>query len=174
MSEGLIRVREFADECGCTPQNIYLHLKNYAAELEGHTHKGRRGILLDPYAQDFIREAMYPKELSTDNSVQKLQEEVAELRSALFQASQQGMELSAKLATAEGERDRALLDAGQYQKLLAASTQEKEAKEKELEDAVRKAEAWKKYAADLEAYNALSWLKRWLAEKPVSPELKDD
>lgn len=132
MNEGLIRVREFADECGCTPQNIYLHLKNYAAELEGHTHKGRRGILLDGFAQDFIRQAMYPKELSTDNSVQKLQEEVAELRSALFKAGQQNLELAAKLAETEGARDRALVDAGQYQKLLRASEESEQAKEEEL------------------------------------------
>ena len=202
MNEGLIRVREFADECGCTPQNIYLHLKNYAAELEGHTHQGRRGILLDAYAQDFIRQAMYPKELSTDNSVQKLQEEVAELRGALFHANRQGMELAAKLAATEGERDRALIDAGQYQKLLAESTQEKEARERELADAHQQAQeeaekadrldkllgkvqderdaaeareaAWKKYAADLEVYNAKKWWQRRKADRPVAPVMQED
>lgn len=198
MNEGLIRVREFADECGCTPQNIYLHLKNYAAELEGHTYKGRRGILLDAYAQDFIRQAMYPKELSTDNSVQKLQEEVAELRGALFQANRQGMELAAKLAATEGERDRALIDAGQYQKLLSESTKEKEAREKELADARQQAQeeaekaerldkllgkvqderdaaearevVLKQYAAEVAAYNALPGWRRLFTKAPELQE----
>ena len=174
MNEGLIRVREFADECGCTPQNIYLHLKNYAAELEGHTHKGRRGILLDAYAQDFIRQAMYPKELSTDNSVQKLQEEVADLRAALFKAGQQNLELAAKLAETEGARDRALIDAGQYQKLLAESTQEKEAREQELAAARQEAQQVKE---DLQAEKTrkLTFLERLTGRKKASvdPELQE-
>jgi len=135
MAEGLVRVREFADACGCTPQNIYLHLKNYAAELEGHTHQGRRGLMLDLYAQDFIRDVMYPKELSTDNTTQKLQEEIAELRASLFQSTKEKLELASKLAETEGARDRALLDAGHYQKLLMASEEAEQAKNAELEQA---------------------------------------
>lgn len=150
MSIGLIRVREFAEKCGCTPQNIYLHMKNYAAELEGHIHEGRRGQMLDAFAQDFIRDVMYPKELATDTTVQKLQEEIAELRASLFQASTKSLELASRLAETEGERDRALLDAGQYQKLLVASQEAEAAQKAELIEANEKAAAAAERAAELD------------------------
>ena len=138
MKVGLVRVREFADECGCTPQNIYIHLKNYAAELEGHTHQGRRGLMLDEQAQEFLRSIMYPKELSTDKTVAMLQEQVAELRASLFQMGQQNLELSSKLSEAEGARDRAVLDAAQFQKLLKAADDAEEVRQQELTDARKK------------------------------------
>lgn len=133
MNEGLIRVRDFAQACGCTPQNIYGHLKSYAAELEGHTHqgRGRQGVLLDDFAQDFLRSVMYPKELG-DNA---LMDEINQLRAALVQASQENSRLAVKLAATESERDRALLDAGQYQKALTASQEAEEARAAELQQA---------------------------------------
>lgn len=169
-----IRVREFAEKCGCSPQNVYLHLKNHAEELEGHLLKDRRGTLLDDYAQDFIRQAMYPKELSADNSVQKLEEQVAELRTALFTAGQENLKLSSKLLETEGERDRALLDAGQYQKLLKASEEAEEAKERELEDLRKDAQKTKerllRYNEEVAAYNKLSGLRRLFTKAPVLQE----
>lgn len=130
MVNGLIRVRDFAESCGCTPQNIYLHLKNYAAELEGHTiqGKGRQGILLDEYAQEYLRSIMYPKELG-DNA---LMDEINKLRGAIVQASQENARLAARLAAAEGERDRAILESGQLQRLLTASEEAERAKDTEI------------------------------------------
>lgn len=135
MTEGLIRVREFAQNCGCTPQNIYGHLKTYAQEMEGHTFqgKGRQGVLLDGYAQEFIRGVMYPKELSAEAS--GVMDELNTLRGEFLRLGAKHAELAAKLAQTEGERDRALLDAGQFQKALAASKEEQEAKEAELQQA---------------------------------------
>lgn len=132
MSEGLIRVRDFAKACGCTPQNIYGHLKTYAAELEGHTHqgKGRQGVFLDEYAQEFLRSVMYPKELG-DNA---LMEEINMLRAQLLQMGVENTRLASKLASTEGERDRALLDAGQYQKALTASQEAEEAQQARIEE----------------------------------------
>ena len=133
MSEGLIRVREFAQNCGCTPQNIYGHLKTYAAELEGHTFqgKGRQGVLLDGYAQDFLRSVMYPKEIA-DNA---LMDEINKLRAQLLQMGVENTRLASQLATTEGERDRAVLEAGQFQKALTASQEAEEAKAAELQQA---------------------------------------
>lgn len=133
MTERLIRVRDFADNCGCTPQNIYLHLKNYAQELEGHTiqGKGRQGILLDEYAQEFLRSIMYPKEL-TDSAVAQ---EIEQLRKALALASQENARLLARALSAEAERDKALLDAGENQRLLMASQRAQEAQSEELRQA---------------------------------------
>lgn len=142
MNEGMIRVRDFAKNCGCTPQNIYGHLKTYAVELEGHTFqgKGRQGVLLDEYAQDFIRSVMYPKEVSVDN---ELQRQIEELRTALFRASQETQKMAVALAKTEGERDKAVLEAGQMQKLLTAS---EEARTAELQQASEALEQMRKEA----------------------------
>lgn len=183
MSEGLIRVREFAQNCGCTPQNIYGHLKTYAAELEGHTFqgKGRQGVLLDGYAQDFLRSVMYPKEIA-DNA---LMDEINKLRAQLLQMGVENTRLASQLATTEGERDRAVLEAGQFQKALTASQEAEEAREAELKQAAealeqmrdeahmrlqeaeaaeqRELEAQKRAElaeAELAAYKALPWYKK--------------
>lgn len=147
----MIRVKEFADKVGCSPQNIYLHLKNYAAELEGHTEKGRRGILLDEYACEFIRGVMYPKEISADNEVM---EEVNRLRAQLLQMGMENAHLAAKLASVEGERDRAMLEAGQYQKALTASTQELEDAQQAAQQAAEDAENLRERLAAEEAVRA--------------------
>lgn len=133
MNEGLIRVRDFAQACGCTPQNIYGHLKTYAAELEGHTHqgRGRQGVLLDEFAQDFLRSVMYPKELG-DNV---LAEEIEKLRAQVLQLGLKNTELSSRLALTEGERDKAVYEAGHYQRALAASKEAEEAKDAALVEA---------------------------------------
>lgn len=131
MNEGLTRVREFAQACGCTPQNIYGHLKTYAADLEGHIFqgKGRQGVLLDEYARDFLKSVMYPKELSADAS--GVMEQLNTLRGEYMMLGARFSELSARLSTTEAERDRALFDANQYQKLLGAAEDEKAAREEQ-------------------------------------------
>lgn len=159
MDLGLKKVRDFAQECGCTPQNIYGHLRTYVADLEGHTFqgKGRQGVLLDEFAQDFLRSVMYPKEISTDTTVTKLQEEIAELRTALFRAGTQNMELSARLTSTEGERDRLQYDVKQYKKQLllaettdAEKTAKLEAAEKEAAENARKAQEEEAKAQELQ------------------------
>lgn len=136
MDEKLIRVRDFAEACGCTPQNIYLHLKNYAAELEGHIFqgKGRQGQLLDEYAQEFLRSIMYPKEISADATVAKLQEEVEKLRSALFKASQKEKEMTIELTQVKGENQQLRFDNDSFQKRLKASREAEEEKNAQLAD----------------------------------------
>lgn len=139
MNSELIRVREFARNCGCTPQNIYGHLKTYAADLEGHTFKGsgRQGVLLDQYAQDFLRSIMYPKEISADT---ELMDEINRLRGQLLQLGMENTQLASRLAATEGERDRVLLECGQHQKALAAAAEEREAQAQELDRAHKEAQ----------------------------------
>jgi len=140
----MIRVREFAEKVGCSPQNIYLHLRNYAAELEGHTAKDRRGMLLDDYAQDFIRGVMYPKQISADTEAM---EEINRLRAALVKANSEGADLAKRLAAAESERDRFALDNGQMQLALKASQESEEQKDAELAEALRRENEAKEEAA---------------------------
>ena len=133
MNEGLIRVRDFAERCGCTPQNVYLHLQNYATELEGHIiqGRGRQGRLLDGYAQDFLRSVMYPKELG-DGPVARENEK---LRTAVALAAQENAALLKRALDAENERDRALLREGENQRLLVAAEEIQIAQAAELEQA---------------------------------------
>lgn len=127
---GLIRVSYFAKEVGCSPQNIYKHIRNYAQDLEGHLMESRRGLMLDEYAQEFIRGVMYPKELSAEAS--GIQAELEAMRRDYFQLGKEHAALASRLAQVEGERDRALLEAGENQRLLLASKEAEEAKAQEL------------------------------------------
>lgn len=130
MDEKLIKIRDFAEANGCTPQNIYLHLKTYAQELEGHLikGKGRQGVLLDEFAQDFLKSVMYPKELGENITAQ----ENEKLRAALAQALQENARLLSRALTAEHERDQAMLREGESQRLLTASQEAQEAQAAEL------------------------------------------
>lgn len=162
MDDGLMRVRDFAAACGCTPQNIYGHLKTYASDLEGHTFqgKGRQGVLLDGYAMDFLRSIMYPKEISNSS----LMDEINKLRAQLLQMGVENTRLASQLATTEGERDRAVLEAGQAQNLLQASNEQQEQQAQELAAARQEAQEAqdKAHAAEerLEALRGRSWLER--------------
>lgn len=135
---GYIRVRDFARDNNCTVQNIYKHMRKYTEELNGHVKvgPGKQGQLLDDEAQEFLRSVMYPKSITVDNET--MAAELNELRAALMKLGQENLKLAAQLAKTEGERDRALLDAGQYQKLLQASQEAEEAKNQELEETKRK------------------------------------
>jgi hypothetical protein len=162
LDDGLMRVRDFAAACGCTPQNIYGHLKTYASDLEGHTFqgKGRQGVLLDGYAMDFLRSIMYPKEISNSS----LMDEINKLRAQLLQMGVENTRLASQLATTEGERDRAVLEAGQAQNLLQASNEQQEQQAQELAAARQEAQEAqdKAHAAEerLEALRGRSWLER--------------
>lgn len=138
---GYIRVRDFAEENGCTAQNIYKHLRKYTKQLEGHVvlGPGKQGQLLDDEAQAFLRSVMYPKSVVMDNDA--MAAEMAEMRAAMMKLSQENLRLASLLATTEGQRDRALMDAGQYQKLLRASEEAEEARQTELSQAKEKAES---------------------------------
>lgn len=134
---GYIRVRDFAAENNCTPQNIYKHLRNpnYAAALEGHTitGPGKQGLLLDDDAQAFLRSVMYPKAVTVDNEA--MAEELAQMRAAMMKLGQENLKLAAELATTQGKLDRATLEAGEHQRLLLAAQSIQEAQAAELEQA---------------------------------------
>ena len=198
MGQVLVKVRDFAQRCGCTPQNIYGHLKTYAADLEGHTFqgKGRQGVLLDEYAQDFLKSIMYPKDL-TENV---LVVQVNELRGQLMQAETEKLRLGSVLVETQAALDRALIDVRQHQKLLDASQEAHQEEMKQATEALeqmraeaaqrlqeaematerelsaqRKLHALEKYAADLQQYyiDLERYKKRWIkwgVEKPAPPK----
>ena len=171
---GYIRVRDFAKETGCTAQNIYKHLRKYTKELEGHviTGPGKQGQLLDDDAQAFLRSIMYPKAVVMDSDT--MAAELAEMRAAMMKLGQENLRLASQLATVQGERDRALVDAGHYQKLLGAAEDEKTAMEEqhaaELEaarleaaEAAERADAAIARAEAAEAHNAALKARKLIA-----------
>lgn len=147
---GLIRIRDFAKECGCTPQNIYKHIRNNPTELEGHVLDSARGKLLDEFACNFIREAMYPRELDTGSEVTKMAQELADLRSAFMQLGQENLRISSELLQTQGERDRAFLELKHYQKLLRAAEDTEEVRKAELAQARQEASEVARRAAENE------------------------
>lgn len=137
MDRGLIRVRDFAKQNGCTPQNIYKHLRTYAEQLDGHTFQGpgRKGVLLDDFAQEFLRGVMYPKELAADDTISRLQEELDQARAALFAAMQEDMKNRTKIAQLEAENEKVNFELAANLKALAASNEERDAQAAELQRA---------------------------------------
>lgn len=55
MPEGMVSVRELAAACNSTAVVVRSHLTNYADHLEKHIYRGCRVLLLDEYAQNFIK-----------------------------------------------------------------------------------------------------------------------
>ena len=143
-----MRVRDFAQECGCTPQNIYKHLKTYAEQLDGHVGQTRRGRTLDDFAQDFLRDIMYPKEVSPDTIIADQAAEIDRLRSALFQASQEVSSLTVRATEAEAlaERETARADKAEgenrnYQGLLQAADDKQREQAEQLAQEKSRADA---------------------------------
>lgn len=115
MNKNVVRIREFADSVGCTPQNIYLHLDTYKEQLEGHVLKGSRGKVLDEYACEFLRSVMNPKELNADN---QLLEEVNKLRALLVAANEKNSTLVEELSNLKTEHYKLQQDFENKEKLL--------------------------------------------------------
>ena len=112
---------------------------------------------------------MYPKELSTEAS--RVMDDLNALRAEYLKLAAKHTELATQLAQTEGERDRALMEAGQSQKLLAASQEQQEqqaqdlaAARQEAQDALKAAQEAqdRAHAAEerLEALRGRSWLER--------------
>ena len=135
MADGLIRVREFAEMMGCTPQNIYLHLKNYAKELEGHVIDSRQGKLLDEFACDFLRKVMYPRELDANSETARLNQELNEMRGAFMRVGQENLRIAAELLDTKGNLERSELENQQFRKALKAAEEADAAKDAQLEAA---------------------------------------
>lgn len=164
MGQGWMRVRDYARQNGCTPQNIYKHLRTYAEQLEGHTSQGpgRKGVLLDDFAQEFLRGVMYPKEVAADDTITRLQAELDEARSALFAAMQEDMKHRTKIAQLEADNEKMSFELSANLKALAASNEERDAQAAELQQAVEERE---KAAAELEQMRVEAQKRRQEAEE---------
>ena len=150
-----IRVRELAERCNCSVQNIYNHINKHEEELRPHIYKDRRGTFLDEYACDLIRSYMYPKEVSADI---ELQQQLNNVRQALLETSAKLSKVEAELAHTRSDLDIANRDLAEQQRLLAASNEyldfqksqnaEQLDEIKRLEEALKASETAQKAAED--------------------------
>lgn len=170
MDQSLKKVRDFAKECGCTPQNIYGHLRTYAAELEGHVFqgKGRQGQLLDEFAQDFLKSVMYPKEISTDATVARMAEEIERLRTALFKASEQSTEMLNELTQVKGENQQLRFDNSNFQERARIAEESEAEKTAKLEASQKETAEARQMAQKAQEEN--QELKRQLDEERAAKE----
>lgn len=84
----MIKLQDFARDCGVTDRAIQKHLKKHEKALEGHFHRrGPNGTWLDETAQDYIRSLM--KETPVVVSDATLLREKAELQEKYSMALEQ-------------------------------------------------------------------------------------
>lgn len=80
----MIKLQDFANQCGVTDRAIQKHLKKHEKELQGHfERKGPNGTWLDETAQAYIRSLMVTRlpvaDAATLNELQELKDKNKEL-----------------------------------------------------------------------------------------------
>ena len=106
----MIKLQDFARECGVTDRAIQKHLKNHEAKLEGHfERRGKNGTWLDETAQSYIKSLMIqqPIVIGDSNQLQKiyeLRDENDSLKDNLLEARKQIIELTNKTNKLELEK----------------------------------------------------------------------
>lgn len=113
----MIKLQDFARECGVTDRAIQKHLKNHEKNLEGHfERRGKNGTWLDQTAQDYIRSLMVQQPIvvgdaETHREVEALKEENRALLKALNGAKDRIIELQdTRLQLEAAEREAKLLE----------------------------------------------------------------
>lgn len=134
MEGRIVKLKDFANECGVTDRAIQKHLQTLAKELEGHfERRGVNGTWLDDVAIQAIRARMVtpPPPVVSDG---RLVQENEELRRALMELQGKYIALQEKMIeqaalVAEAEAGRRLLDAAEtHQELLSQELREEKEK----------------------------------------------
>lgn len=198
----MIKLQDFAVQQGVTDRQVQRLLKKYEEELQGlYERKGPNGTWLTDEACDILRSKMKQAPAAVfepDPRVGQLQQDLAAAKQELKDTKVAAREIWEQMKEKD-KRIGLLLDENNELRLQAASvplleadnkaaqvkTQEaieaaqkaqddlKKAQEKAAAEQAEK-EAWKKYAADLEEYNAKNWFQRRKAEKPTPPVFLED
>lgn len=217
----MIKVQDFARECGVTDRQIHRLLSKYQDEVEGHfDRQGQNGTWLDEVACQILRSKMKKlppavsdqqtlrdlKELQEENVllnkqlgaqgiiIGNMQKKIDELQQFQIDTIKEQRRLEeSKAAQERREQELAQREEQMAQELAEAAqkaaedaraaeeakyahmlTEAEQAAQKELTAAQGKLERkdaliedWKKYAADLEAYNRRFFKRK--KDKPVPP-----
>lgn len=131
----MIKLQDFARECGVTDRAIQKHLKTYAAELEGlYKRKGPNGTWLSDEACEILRSKMRTTQVmifdaSLNERLQELEKENKELLKEVNAARKEAVEAQKQLLEAKGAQAR--LEGTQA--LLEASESRAEALQAEID-----------------------------------------
>ena len=173
----MIKLQDFARECGVTDRAIQKHLKTYAEELEGlYQRKGPNGTWLTDEACRILRSKMKQQPIVVGDSEiyrknEDLQKEIEALKDKLILAQEQA--LLSQNALAEAQAARAALEASEREKKLLEGfiqdakaeirtlTEEKaEEVSKAKQEAAEAAKRAELAEAELAAYKNLPWYKK--------------
>lgn len=184
----MIKLQDFARQQGVTDRAIQKHLKTYAEELDGlFQRKGPNGTWLTEEACEILRSKMKQAPITIVEPDERVNELMARVKDLEERLERKDVLLTASQETAQKAQDQVLRlqeDLGNV-KLLEGQKKavegerdaykaEADAKARDLMRTEAEKEAWKKYAADLEAYNAKKWWQRRKADRPVPPDLQED
>lgn len=177
----LVRLRDFAELHRISERTVQVHIKNNEEELAGHIdRRGKQGTWLDEFAVNFLLDRI---QLPTKDEVlvptareAALLIEVAEANKKLADAERRASlnaEAAGKVLLLEASQKAQEVQISDLSIEVGKQTEKAATAAKKAEKATREAEAWKKYAEDLEVYNAKKWWQRRKADRPVAPILEE-
>lgn len=197
----MIKLQDFATQQGVTDRQVQRLLKKYESELEGlYERKGPNGTWLTDEACDILRSKMKQAPAAVfepDPRVGQLQKELSDVKSAakeLWEQSkqkdstiamlvEQNRQLQLKadsVARLEADTEAAKVMAGAASQAAKEAqeklTQAHEAFERDLRKKNERILAWERYAEEVEAYEQLSGLQKWIGrvKRPVPPVFEED
>lgn len=177
----LVRLRDFAELHRISERTVQVHIKNNEEELAGHIdRRGKQGTWLDEFAVNFLLDRI---QLPTKDEVlvptareaallEKLSA-ASQMLAAAERAARENAEAAGKVKFLEASQKAQEDQISALSVEVGKQTEKAEQAGQKAEKALKTAEAWKKYAADLEAYSAKKWWQRRKADRPVPPELKE-
>lgn len=132
----MIKLQDFARECGVTDRAIQKHLVKYADELDGlYQRKGPNGTWLTEEACEILRSKMKQQPLVLGDAQTKADfEEVKKKYEQLLERHAALSERHALLSDWKAEKAQQIADAENTQRLLVASEEEKKQLEAKIEE----------------------------------------
>ena len=133
MTGKIVKLGDYARECGVSDRAIQKHLKRLESELDGHfERRGTQGTWLDEVAQECIRSRLQtaPPPVIADNNLLRENEE---LRNKLISMQERYIQLQSQLVeqvkiTAEAEANIKLLESAEAKQREQAEQIEEERK----------------------------------------------
>ena len=134
----MIKLQDFARECGVTDRAIQKHLKNHEEALAGHfERRGKNGTWLDEEAQSYIKSLMQQQPIVVgDSEIYRKHIELQQSHEELRDKYEQALEAlnAAKDMIIELKESQAMLEAAELkQQLLEERQEEARAKIEELQ-----------------------------------------
>lgn len=192
----MIKLQDFARECGVTDRAIQKHLKTYAEELEGlYQRKGPNGTWLTDEACQILRSKMKqlpPAVFTPDPRVQEIEQDLAEVKilakdyweqlkekdKSMRLLIEQNNDLQLKAASVarlEADNEAARVKIAQAEKEAQKAQKElveaQEAYEEDLRKKNERIQALESYATACKEYAELSKWRRIFKNPPTPPEL---